>query len=141
MANLNPYLSFKDNAREALEFYRSVLGGELDITAFGDMGEAMPAAPGEENLVMHGQLVLDDGLMLMAADTPSGMDYVAPTAGVTVAYTGGPGDHDRISAAFAALAEGGAIGVPFEQAPWGDYFGQLTDRFGISWMMDVGTQE
>lgn len=140
MATLNPYLGFKDNAREALEFYHSALGGELSIMAFGDMGEAMPAPPGEENLVMHGQLTLEDGLVLMAADTPSGMEHVPATSGVTVAMTGGPEDLDRLRSAFEALSQGGTSGMPLEKAPWGDYFGQFTDRFGISWMFDIGTE-
>lgn len=140
MATLNPYLGFKDNARSALEFYQSALGGQVEITPFSEMGDAMPVAAGEENLVMHGQLTLDDGLVLMAADTPTGMDYVAPTSGVTVAMTGGPEDLDRLRSAFTALSEGGTPGMALEKAPWGDYFGQFTDKYGISWMFDIGTE-
>ena len=140
MATLNPYISFKDNAREALEFYQSALGGELSIMAFGDMGEEMPSPPGQEQLVMHGQLTLEDGLVLMAADTPSGMDYVAPTSGVTVAMTGGAQDLDRLRSAFEAISQGGTPGMPLEKAPWGDYFGQFTDKYGVSWMFDIGTE-
>ncbi|WP_125776296.1 VOC family protein [Antribacter gilvus] len=142
MAKLNPYLSFKDNAREALEFYQSVLGGELDINAFGDMPmEGMDTNPDEARLVMHGQLDTPSGLTLMASDTPSFMEYVAPSSGVTVALTGGPDDHEYIQAAYDKLSDGDTATLPFDLAPWGDYYGQLTDKFGISWMFDVGSTE
>lgn len=142
MVKLNPYLSFKSEARAALEFYQSVLGGELDISTFSSVPEmaATLPDPSEAELVMHGQLETPAGLTLMAADTGSIMPYVAPTSGITVALTGGPADHDYIAAAFEGLSEGGTPGVPLELAPWGDYYGQLTDRFGVSWMFDVGAQ-
>jgi PhnB protein len=138
MARLNPYLSFRTEAREALEFYQSVLGGQLDITTFGSM-PGMSDDPAEAELVMHGQLDTDGGLTLMASDTPSSMTYTAPTSGVTVALTGGPEDMEAIRAAVGALSVGATDVMPFEQAPWGDFYGQLTDRFGIAWMFDVGT--
>ena len=143
MVRLNPYLSFKNQAREALEFYRSVLGGELDLSLYGDMPEeaGMPVAPEDRELVMHGQLDTPAGLTLMASDTGSMMPYVAPTSGVVVALTGGPEDHDYVAGAYAQLAEGGSDAMPFDLAPWGDYYGQVTDRFGITWMFDVGRDE
>jgi len=143
MVTLNPYLSFNGNAREALEFYHSVLGGQLDISTFGEAGMPLPpeADASVNEQVMHGQVTTDDGLVLMASDTPPGMDYVAPSAGITVSYTGGPADHERLATAFEKLSEGGTVGMPLEKAPWGDYFGQLVDRFGISWMVDIATVE
>ncbi len=140
MATLNPYIAFKGQAREALEFYRSALGGELSIMSYTDLGEAMPAPPGAEDLVMHGQLTLEDGLVLMASDTPEGVDYEAPTSGVTVAMTGSADELDRLRGAFDALSQGGTPGVPLEKALWGDYFGQFTDRFGVTWMFDIGEE-
>lgn len=140
MAKLNPYLSFKDQAREALSFYQTVLGGELNVMTFGDM-PGMPGVPeGEGALVMHGQLDTPEGLTLMASDTGSMMPYVAPTSGVTVSLTGGKADLDYIRAAYEKLQEGASETLPFELAPWGDYYGQLTDKFGIAWMFDVGTE-
>jgi PhnB protein len=139
MATLNPYISFKTEAAEALEFYRSVLGGTVETTTFDSMGDATgPMPPEAKDLVMHGSLTLDDGLVLMAADTPPGMDYVAPTAGVTVALTSAdPADQPRFADYYARLSEGGTAEMPFAQAPWGDHFGQFVDRFGVSWMFDV----
>jgi len=139
MARLNPYLSFRSEARQALEFYQSALGGELDISTFGDM-PGMSQDPSDDALVMHGQLDAPGGLTIMAADTGSMIPYVAPTSGVTVALTGGPEDHEYIAGVCQKLADGGTVTVPFEKAPWGDYYGQVDDRFGISWMFDVGAE-
>lgn len=141
MVTLNPYLSFESSAREALEFYQSVLGGDLDVMTFGEM-PGMPGVPPEAApLVMHGQLTTPHGLTLMASDTGGMMPYTAPTSGVTVALTGGPDDHEYIRGAYDKLVEGGNEVMPMEKAPWGDYYGQLTDRYGISWMFDVGTED
>ena len=97
MAKLNPYLSFRSEAKAALDFYQSVLGGELDVSTFGGTPmEGMPTPDEDKDLVMHGQLDTPGGLTIMASDTPSFMEYVAPSAGVTVALTGGPEDHDYI---------------------------------------------
>ncbi|MBE1875147.1 VOC family protein [Myceligenerans pegani] len=143
MTKLNPYLSFRTEAREALEFYQSVLGGDLNISAFGDM--PMPGMDDVDgNLVMHGQLDAPNGLTLMAADSPdvAGMPpYVAPTSGVTVALTGSSAEHEYIAAAFDKLSDGASDVMPFEKAPWGDFYGQLKDKFGISWMFDASTPE
>jgi PhnB protein len=141
MAKLNPYLSFQGQARAALEFYQSVLGGELDISTFGGTPlEGMPTPDADKDLVMHGQLDAPGDLTIMASDTPSFVEYVAPTSGVTVALTGGPDDHEYIKGAYEKLSEGAALGQPLDLAPWGDYYGAITDKFGISWMFDVGTE-
>ncbi len=140
MARLNPYLSFRSEAREALELYKSVLGGDLRIDTYGSL-PGLNDNPDEQDLVMHGQLETPRGLCIMAADTPSSQPYVAPTSGVTVALTGDPADHEYIASAFEGLSDGGEVTLPFEKAPWGDYFGQLTDKFGVAWMFDVGTED
>ncbi|AEG45368.1 VOC family protein [Isoptericola variabilis] len=137
MARLNPYLSFRTEARDALEYYRSALGGEVQIDTYGSI-PGMVDDPEEQHLVMHGQLETPHGLCLMAADTPSVMEYVAPNRGVTVALTGGAEDHEYVATAYERLASDATVSVPFEKAPWGDYFGQLTDKYGVSWMFDVG---
>lgn len=138
MAKLNPYLGFKDQARAALEFYQSVLGGELSIMTFGELPGMPDVSDADKALVMHGQLDTPGGLTLMAADSGSMMPYVAATSGVTVALTGDTTDLDAIRAAYGKLLDGATETLPFELAPWGDYYGQLTDKFGISWMFDVG---
>lgn len=132
--NLNPYLSFPDaQAREAMEFYASVLGGELTVMTFGDMGTEGPLA----TQVMHGQLEVPGGLVLMGADAPPEMAAVTFGDNVSVSLSGGPEDAERLRAWFAGLSEGGTVRQPLEAAPWGDEFGMLTDRFGIGWLVNI----
>lgn len=133
MATLNPYISFRDNARAALEHYQSVLGGDLQIMTFGSMPE-MGYDPGEGELVMHGSITTDDGMVLMASDTPSSMAYEKPQ-GVSVSLSGTDADHLR--SMWEGLLDGGAATVPLAPAPWGGEFGMLVDRFGVAWMVSI----
>jgi PhnB protein len=129
---LNPYLSFRDNAREAMTFYQSVLGGELAVSTFADLHA--PVDPSEQDKVMHSQLETPDGLVLMGADTPEHMEY-RPQAGVSVSLSGD--DEDRLRGYWERLSEGGTVTMPFEKAPWGATFGMCVDRFGTSWMVNA----
>ena len=133
MALLNPYLSFGGNAREAMEFYQSVFGGDLDVSTFGD--NQMPGLPEEAaGQVMHSQLTTTAGFTVMGSDTPPGMELPSSGNG-TISLSGD--EADELRGYWDALGEGGRIDMPLEKAPWGDYFGQLTDRFGISWMVNI----
>ncbi len=135
--NLNPYLNFPDaKAREAMEFYQSVMGGELNVMTFGDMGTEGPMA----TQVMHGQLEAPGGLTLMGADAPPEMVQVTFGDNVSVSLSGGPEDGATLRGWFAALSEGGDVRQPLEAAPWGDEFGMLTDRFGIGWLVNIAGQ-
>lgn len=135
MPNLNPYLSFRDSARQAMEFYQGALGGDLAISTFGDM-PGSGAADDEANLVMHAQLNAPGGLVLMASDTPTGMEYEKPQ-GISVSLSGGSVDTDYLHRAWDGLVDGGTATVPLGGAPWGGEFGMLVDRFGISWMVAI----
>ncbi|WP_430785858.1 VOC family protein [Actinoplanes sp. G11-F43] len=130
-SRLNPYLSFDGQAREAVEFYRSVLGGDLKINTFGEFGAPEPAA---RDLVMHAQLDTPEGYTLMASDTPPGMDY-KPGENITVSLSGDDGA--LLRGYWEGLSAGAEIRVPLEKQMWGDEFGQLVDRFGISWMVNI----
>ena len=131
---LNPYLNFPDApAREAMEFYQSVLGGELNVMTFGDMGTEGALA----SQVMHGQLVTPDGITLMGADAPAEMVQVSFGDNVSVSISGGPEDADRAAWLVRRLADGGDVRQPLEAAPWGDEFGMFVDRFGISWLVNI----
>ena len=132
MANLNPYLSFRDNARQAMEFYQGVLGGDLDINVFSEYPD-MLQDPGEGDLIMHAQLTTPDGLVLMASDTPSTMPYVTPQ-GFSVSLSGTSADVTR--AVWEGLSEGATVTMPLAEAPWGGLFGMLVDRFGVNWMLN-----
>ena len=129
---LNPYISFRDNAREAMEFYKSVLGGELTVSTFGEFQASED--PAEVDKVMHARLETDNGLTLMAADTPNSMDYT-PGGRITVSLSGD--DDETLSGYWQGLSDGATVVMPFELAPWGDRFGLLTDKYGVSWMVDV----
>lgn len=132
---LNPYLAFNGNAREAMESYQSILGGELSINTFGDFGD--PAAPGA-NQIMHSQLETPAGFTLMGADVPPGMDF-QPGRTVTISISG---DEDETMRGYwARLSEGATISMELEKQMWGDYFGELTDRFGIAWLINIAGEE
>ncbi len=128
---LNPYISFKDTARQALEFYAEVFGGEPRISTFGDFG-----APEGTNAdgVMHGQLDTPSGYTIMAADTPPHMEY-SPGAGISISLSGDDGDELR--GYWEKLSAGGTVAVPMEKQAWGDEFGMCVDKFGITWMVNV----
>lgn len=132
---LNPYLSFRGQAREALDFYASVLGGTPTTTTFAEGGMAAQF-PGEEDLLMHGQLLTPIGLTLMAADAPSSIPG-EPGSAISVSLSGGgEGDDEKLAAYWEGLASGATIVAPYELAPWGDRFGMLKDKFGIDWMVN-----
>jgi PhnB protein len=132
---LNPYLNFRNDAREAMTFYQSVLGGELTISTFGEYQASED--PAEQDKVMHAQLETPDGIVLMAADTPNAMEH-RPQAGVWVSLSGD--DEARLRGYWESLSDGGTVVMPFEKAPWGDTFGMCVDRFGTNWMLNAAGQ-
>lgn len=132
-ANLNPYLSFRDGAFDAMQHYQRVLGGELTRSTFGDYG--MAADESEAGKTMHAQLVTEKGWVLMAADTPAAMEHREGGHGVSL--SGGPEDSAYLHTCFDGLAEGGQVQEQLAVAPWGDEFGMLTDRFGVSWLVNI----
>jgi PhnB protein len=129
---LNPYLNFRDNTREAMSFYQSVLGGELSVSTFGEYHASED--PTEQDKVMHSMLETPDGLVLMGADTPNHMEYQGQ-AGVSVSLSGD--DEGKLRGYFEGLSAGGTVVMPFEKAPWGDTFGMCVDRFGTSWLFNA----
>jgi PhnB protein len=130
-SRLNPYISFRDNARQAMEFYQSVFGGELTLHTFGEYGA--PDAP-EADKIMHGMLETERGLTLMGADTPPGME-VTPGTNMTVSLSGD--DADELRGYWEKLSAGGNVAVPLEKQMWGDEFGMCQDQFGIPWMVNI----
>jgi PhnB protein len=132
MTKLNPYISFKDSARQAMEFYKGVFGGTLTMSTFKDYH--MSQDPKEENNIMHAMLVADNGITLMASDTPSHMEY-KPGASISISLSGE--DEAELTGYWKKLAEGATIGEELKKAPWGDMFGMLTDKFGINWMVNI----
>lgn len=130
-SRLNPYLSFRDNARAAMEFYQSVFGGELTFMTFGE-GQ-MAQDPSEKEKVMHGQLVSTGGYWLMGSDTPASMGEPRPNGQISLS-----GDDDaELHGYWDKLSAGGTVALPLEKAPWGDSFGMLVDKFGVGWMVNI----
>jgi PhnB protein len=134
MMRLNPYINFDGNAREAMEFYRDVLGGELAISTFGEYGSPGGADP---DGVMHAFLETPEGFVLMASDAMPG-ESGASGSNITVSISGYNDDADKMRGYFERLSEGGTVVTPLEKQMWGDEYGQLKDRFGVSWMVDFG---
>jgi PhnB protein len=129
---LNPYLNFRDTTREAMEFYHSVFGGELTMSTFAEMHASDD--PAEQDKIMHSQLVTEQGLTLMAADTPNSMDY---TTGTNFAVSLSGEDEGELRGYWDKLSDGATVTMPLDKAPWGDIFGMCTDRFGISWLVNI----
>jgi PhnB protein len=130
--HLNPYLNFRDTARQAMEFYHSVFGGDLTLSTFGEYHASED--PAETDKIMHGMLTTEGGLILMGADTPNSMQYAAP-AGFSISISGE--DEAELRGYWDKLVDGGTVSMPLETAPWGDIFGMCVDKFGVSWLVNV----
>lgn len=134
-SRLNPYISFPGNARQAMEFYRQVFGGELQLSTFAEFGAGGGA---EADQIMHGQLETERGFTLMAADTPPGMAH-HPGNNMSVSLSGD--DAGELRGYWEQLSHGGTVTMPLEQQVWGDEFGMCIDRFGVAWMVNISTPQ
>jgi PhnB protein len=130
-SRLNPYLNFDGNTREAMEFYRSVFGGELAINTFGEYGETDPE---RKDKTMHAMLEAPNGFTLMASDPPPGMPL---QAGSNFAISLSGEDESELRGYWDKLSEGATVMMPLEKQMWGDVFGMLHDRFGTPWMVNI----
>jgi PhnB protein len=133
---LNPYLSFRNTAGEAMDFYQSVFGGELTRTTFGEFHASDD--PAEQDKIMHSMLITDNGLALMAADTPNSMDY---TVGSNYSVSLSGEDEAELRGYWDKLSAGGTVTMPLDQAPWGDAFGMCVDKFGVTWLVNIAGQQ
>ncbi len=131
-SKLNPYLNFNGQARQAIEFYKTVFGGELTMTTFKEAG--MEVDPADSHKIMHASLIADNGITLMASDTPKGWAY-NPGTNVSNSLSGDNGAELR--GYWDKLSAGATITMPLTPAPWGDTFGMLDDKFGIRWMVNI----
>jgi len=130
---LNAYLSFTDNTRQAMEFYKSVFGGELTMQTYKEGG--MPEGP-DNDKIMHAVLNGDNGITFFASDTPSDGQHTTGSS-ISMALSGDIDAEKTLTGYWNKLGEGGTITMPLETAPWGDKFGMVTDKFGINWMVDI----
>lgn len=131
---LNPYLNFNGQTAEAMKFYQSVLGGNLSIQTFGEAN--LPnISEDEKNLIIHARLE-NDGIMVMASD--GGKDHpVQMGNNIHLSLMGD--DEATLTKWFNGLAEGGTVDMPLAKQFWGDTYGQLTDKFGVHWMVNISS--
>jgi PhnB protein len=135
---LNPYLNFSNNAREAMEFYQSVLGGDLRISTFEEYGGAPEGL--EADNVMHAMLETPNGMVLMASDTPPEMSHGGgePGGGPTsVALSLSGDDAEELRGYWERLTARASVTMPLQMQMWGDEFGMLVDEFGNTWMVNI----
>ncbi len=130
--SLEPYLFFKGDCREAMEFYKKVFGGELrfDEANLEQMGD-MPNKKWFEGKLMH--CSLKGPVNLMASDSP-----IASSKTAKVELSLGGTDEPEMRKIFDSLAEGGKVKMPLKKQFWGDIYGQLEDKYGVEWMMNIG---
>ena len=129
---LNPYINFKNNTREAMEFYHTVFGGKLVSSTFKEYHASQD--PSEDNLVMHSQLEAENGITIMASDTPNRMEY-RPGTNMSMSLSGD--NEAELTGYFEKLSDGGTVTMPLQKAMWGDSFGMCTDKFGVQWLVNI----
>jgi PhnB protein len=129
-----PYFMFNGNCEEALNFYRSILGGEIQNLKHYDE-PSMNAPTDYKDKILHAHLVFD-GAALYASDTFPGKPTHGTSGDISLSLM--LGDLDFARKAFAALAEGGRVNFPFDKQFWGDYHGSLTDKYGFNWNVNYG---
>jgi len=132
-AVLNPYLNFRGNAREAMGFYQSIFGGELNVSTFAEY--QLAEDPSENENVMHSQLETDAGFTLMGSDVPASRE-LSPNGSISLSGD----DEPLLRGYWDKLADGAQIVEPLAKAPWGDSFGMLVDRNGVPWLVNVTGQ-
>ena len=130
-STLNPYLNFNGNTKEAMKFYQSVLGGELSLQTFGEA--KMARSPMENDLIVHARLN-SGAVTIMASDAPTGMKT---QFGDNVHLSLMGGDSEKLTHIFNTLSKEGKVDMPLAKQFWGDTYGQLTDRFGVHWMVNI----
>lgn len=133
---LDPYFRFRNNAREAMEFYRSVFGGKLTLTTFKEFH--LSEDPTEDNKIMHAVLEAENGIRFMASDTPNRNEF-KPGANIRMSLTGD--NEQELKGYFTKLSAAGKVTMPLEKAVWGETFGMCMDRFGIEWMVSIPAQK
>ena len=138
MTTVNIYLTFNGNCKAAFDFYKSVFGGDfMSESTFGEMPpqEGMPPMPDAmKNQIMHVSLPISKETVLMGSDT--GGEWASDfQAGNNFSISVSTDSKKKADTFFDKLSQGGEAKMPMNQTFWGDYFGMLTDQFGINWMI------
>ncbi|HXS58576.1 MAG TPA: VOC family protein [Hanamia sp.] len=141
MSRVSTYLNFSRNTEEAFNFYKSVFGGEfggMGISRFGQIppSDEMPAiAEADKNLIMHIELPILGGHILMGTDAPETMNFKL-NFGNNVHINLEPDTREETKKLFSALSAGGQVEMDLQDMFWGDYFGSCKDKFGVQWMFN-----
>lgn len=122
--------------KEAMEFYHGILGGKLDIQTYKDAG--FPHDPKDDNLVIHANLMTDEGINIMASD---GNEEHPVKMGDNIYLSLVGTDKETLTSWFQKLSEGGKVDMELQKQFWGDTYGQLTDKFGVHWTVNIATEE
>jgi len=145
MARVNTYLNFPRNTEEAFQFYKTVFGGEfggMGIARFGDIPaqEGMPPMDEKDkNLVMHIELMITGGHVLMGTDAPESMGFHV-NFGNNVHISLEPDTRAETKRLFDALSAGGKITMDLQDMFWGAYYGSVTDKYGVQWMVNCSAK-
>ena len=136
MATINPYLNFPGTTEEAFDFYKSVFGGEFAmVQRFGDTPDGNKMAPELRNKIMHISLPIGNGNLLMATDAIEQMGHHL-TSGNNFYICISPDNKDEADRLYKGLSNGGKVGTALQDMFWGAYYGDLTDKFGVKWMVN-----
>jgi len=130
MLKVNPYIAFKGNCREAIEFYKGALDAQVLFTQ--TVGDSPIPDMGPAANIMHCTLKVGDSTVMMCDDPKPG----GGAAGGNISLAIGLNDPGRARKIFANLADGGTVVMPVEKTFWAEAFGVLIDRFGIQWMVN-----
>ncbi|WP_031496478.1 VOC family protein [Bryobacter aggregatus] len=131
MKDFVTYLNFDRNAREAMTFYATSLGGELEISSFAD--GPMPSSPETKDLVMHARITKGGKVLLMASDCPPGMSL---QMGNNFSISIDCESREEVDRLAAALGAGGTVVMAAQDMFWGAYFGMIKDKFQVAWMFN-----
>ena len=141
MARVSTYLNFSRNTEEVFNFYKSIFGGEFSGGGIARMGDIQPAegmppiAEEDKNLVMHIELPILGGHVLMGTDAPESMGFHV-NFGNNIYLNLEPDTKAETKRLFDALAFGGIITMELQDMFWGAYYGSCTDKFGVQWMFN-----
>ena len=133
--SLGPYIFFNGQAKEAMEFYKSIFGGNLEIQTMGEVPDEIRQEAGnpDPSRVMHAKLEAD-GFTLFASDSAKASDK---SAKVELSLMGD--DAEKLKKFFEGLSAGGKVNMPLSKQFWGDEFGMVTDKYGVDWMVNINS--
>lgn len=145
MARVSTYLNFSRNTEEAFEFYKSVFGTEYngEISRMKDVPpdeNQQPLSEEDQNLVMHVELPITGGHVLMGTDAPESMGFILRT-GNNMYINLEPDTQEETERLFSELSAGGTIEMPLASMFWGGYFGSFIDKYGVNWMLNYTPEQ